>query len=159
MQDVALVELHESVDVSACCTVEVEAVKVSVGARGVVVGVTPTVTCLKMLPPAPVQVSPYVVVAVGVTICEPKSDFDPLQPFEAVHDVAFVENHESVEDAPNAIAVGFAVNKSVGSGSGCTPQNAGSISGRARRSLRAACLSQRRLISCGLMLAAFAKSG
>ena len=39
--------------------------------------------------------------------------FVPLQPPDAVHDVAFVELHVSVEAAPLAMDVGFAVSVTV----------------------------------------------
>jgi hypothetical protein len=42
--------------------------------------------------------------------------FVPLQPPEAVHDVALVELQVSVEDAPLAIVVGLAVKVAVGMG-------------------------------------------
>ena len=44
----------------------------------------------------------------------------PLQPPVAVHEVALVELHVSVEAAPLAIEVGFAVNVTVGAGTTVT---------------------------------------
>jgi hypothetical protein len=40
----------------------------------------------------------------------------PLQPPDAVHEVALVELHVSVEAPPEATVVGFAVNVAVGTG-------------------------------------------
>jgi hypothetical protein len=40
----------------------------------------------------------------------------PLQPPDATHDVAFVEDQVSVDVAPLATVVGFAANVTVGSG-------------------------------------------
>ena len=53
-------------------------------------------------------------------LCVPLVLFVPLQPPEAVHDVAFVELHVSVEAAPLAIEVGFAVSVTVGAGTTVT---------------------------------------
>ena len=44
----------------------------------------------------------------------PLAAFVPLQPPEAVQDVALVELHVSVEDPPLAMVVGFAVSVAVG---------------------------------------------
>jgi hypothetical protein len=44
----------------------------------------------------------------------PESDFDPLQPPEAVQEVASDELHESVLDSPGAIESGDAVSETVG---------------------------------------------
>lgn len=62
-------------------------------------------------------------VAFGVTTSEPESAFVPLQPFEAVHDVAFVEVQASVVvavPAPGVTLVGFAVRVTVAIGFGVT---------------------------------------
>jgi hypothetical protein len=47
---------------------------------------------------------------------EPLAAFVPLQPPEAVQDVALVELQVNVEVPPLAIVVGFAVNAAVGTG-------------------------------------------
>jgi hypothetical protein len=44
----------------------------------------------------------------------------PVQPPEAVHEVAFVELHVSVDVPPLAMTVGFAVNVTVGAGTTVT---------------------------------------
>lgn len=55
--------------------------------------------------------------AVNVPVdCVPETAFAPVQPFEAVHDVALVEDQVSVELAPEATDVGFAVSVTVGAG-------------------------------------------
>lgn len=46
-------------------------------------------------------------------LCEPLVAFVPLQPPEAVHEVALVEFHVSMEAAPTAIDVGFAASVTV----------------------------------------------
>ena len=51
-----------------------------------------------------------------MTSLPPAAAFAPDQPPEAVHDVALVVTHVSVELPPEATAVGFAVNVSVGAG-------------------------------------------
>ena len=53
-------------------------------------------------------------------LCVPLVAFAPLQLPEAVHAVAFVELHVSVEVPPLAIKVGFAVNVTVGAGTTVT---------------------------------------
>ena len=67
----------------------------------------------------------------------PESAFDPLQPFEAVQEVAFVEVQLKVEvalPAPGVTVIGFAVSVSVGScGGGFVPHRLGSTSGFLRR--------------------------
>jgi len=47
-------------------------------------------------------------------LCVPLVALLPVQPPEAVHEVAFAELHVSVEVPPLAIKVGFAVNVTVG---------------------------------------------
>jgi hypothetical protein len=69
------------------------------------------------LPPAPVHIREYVVLAVNVPVdCVPDVAFAPVQPFEAVQLVAFVEDQVSIELAPEATEVGFAVSVTVGIG-------------------------------------------
>ena len=53
-------------------------------------------------------------VAVGDTDWVPETDFDPLQPLEAVQAVASDEFHERVLDSPVAIESGDAVSETVG---------------------------------------------
>jgi hypothetical protein len=55
-------------------------------------------------------------VAVGVTVAVPLVAFVPLHAPLAVHDVAFVLDHVSVEDWPSAIDVGLSETVTVGAG-------------------------------------------
>jgi hypothetical protein len=69
------------------------------------------------VPPVPVQAKVNLVVAVSDGVLEdPLTGCVPLQPPEAVHDVAFAEDHVSFEVAPLATVVGLAPNETVGSG-------------------------------------------
>ena len=72
-------------------------------------------------PPAPLQARVYVVVATGETISFPDIVFAPIQPSDAVHDVALVELQVSVDvalPAPGVTFVGFAEIVTVGVGGG-----------------------------------------
>ena len=53
-------------------------------------------------------------------LCVPLGPWVPLQPPEAVQDVALVELHVSVDATPLATDVGFAVNVTVGAGTTVT---------------------------------------
>jgi hypothetical protein len=53
-------------------------------------------------------------------LCVPLVALLPLQAPEAVHEVALVELHVSVEEPPPAMEVGFAVNVTVGAGTTVT---------------------------------------
>jgi len=86
------------------------AVKDTVGGVDTVI-----VTCRVIVPPAPLAVSVYVVVAVGDTGAEPESGREP-RPLSIVTVVAFVVVHVRVDDWPAMIAVGFAVKLAVGAG-------------------------------------------
>ena len=94
-----------------------EAVKVTVGTGAVT---TPTVADEVAVPPAPVHAREYVVVAMGETDCVPLTALLPLHPPEAVHDVALVDDHVSVEDWPAVIDAGEAEMVTVGAGAGVT---------------------------------------
>jgi hypothetical protein len=113
VQEVALVELQVSVEDPPLAIDVGFAVSVAVGT-----GATVTVADAAVLvPPAPVHVSVYAVLVVSVPVFwVPLAVFVPLQPREAVHDVALVELHVSVEFPPPAIVVGFAVSMAVGTG-------------------------------------------
>jgi hypothetical protein len=92
---------------------------------------TVTVTTASSLPtpPGPVQSNWYVVVTVGETDVEPLVRFEPDQPRNAVHEVAFVELHVSVVDCPAVMDVGDAVSVTVGSsGSGVVTHLLGEMS-------------------------------
>jgi hypothetical protein len=111
--EVALVELHVNVEAPPLAMDVGFAVSVTVAA-----GTTVTVAVATLLvPPAPVQISEYDVVAViAPVLCVPLMDLAPLQPPEAVHDVAFVELHVSVEAPPVGTDVGFAASVTVAAG-------------------------------------------
>jgi hypothetical protein len=63
-------------------------------------------------PPPPVQVMLYVVLAVGETEEDPEAP-DGEKP-TPVQEVALVDVHESVDEAPGATLGGLALNESVG---------------------------------------------
>ena len=102
---VALVELHVSMDEPPLVTAEGFAVIVANGP-------TLTVTVERALaPPAPVQVIEYAVGTVSAPVlCEPLVALVPLQPPEAVHEVALVEDQVSAVVPPEATDVGEADN-------------------------------------------------
>ena len=63
-------------------------------------------------PPLPVQVMLYVVLTVGETARDPETpDGEKPTPLQ---EVALVDDHDSVDEAPGAMHVGFALNESVG---------------------------------------------
>jgi hypothetical protein len=113
VQEVALVELHVSVDAAPLATEVGFAVRVTVGVPGTV-----TVALAMLLdPPGPAQVNRYESVAViAPVLCVPLVALVPLQPPVAVHEVALVELHVSVDAAPLATEIGFAVRVTVGTG-------------------------------------------
>jgi hypothetical protein len=61
-----------------------------------------------------------VVVAAGFTERVPLSALEPVQPPDAVHDVAFALDQVSAESAPAVIEGGLAVSVTVGSGAEVT---------------------------------------
>jgi len=114
VHDVAFVELHVKLLLAPLLTVVGDADNVTVGAGGVFVTVTVTLACA--VPPAPVQLRMNVVLAFNVPLTLPETGIAPLQPPDAVHDVAFVEVHVKVPLPPLAMVVGDAVNVTVGAG-------------------------------------------
>lgn len=85
------------------------------------VGAAPTVTVADFvtLPPEPLQVRMYVLVEVsGPVLWLPDTGFEPDQTPDAVHVVAFVEDHVRVADALYATDDGVAVRARVGAGAG-----------------------------------------
>jgi hypothetical protein len=72
-----------------------------------ITGVVPVVD-----PPLPVQVMLYVVLVVGETEREPEAP-EGKKP-APLHEVALVDAHESLEEAPGVMDAGFALNMSVG---------------------------------------------
>ena len=78
-------------------------------------GLTFTVTDLLALPPAPLQVSVKVVVALSAPVLElPLVGSLPDQPPEAVQLLALVEDQLSIADPPLLTLVGFALRLTVG---------------------------------------------
>jgi hypothetical protein len=77
------------------------------------------------VPPAPVQLIPYAVVAVGETLCVPEVAFAPANvPPVAVHAVALVELHERVAAYPEISEAGEAgSDERVAVGAGVTVVN------------------------------------
>ena len=121
VHDVALVELHVSVEAVPLITELGVAVSVTAGRA-------PTVTvavATLLAPPEPVQVSVYDVVAVRAPVLWlPLVASTPLQPPEAVHDVAADELQISVEAVPLLTVVCAAPRDAVGCGGlveGVTP--------------------------------------
>jgi len=115
VQDVAFVEDQVSVDDPPLATDVGFAVRDTVGA-----GVdTVTVADALCAPLAPVQVRLKVLLLVNAPEDSlPEVALVPDQPPEAVQDVASVEDHVSVADAPLLTVLGFAASDTVGTG-GC----------------------------------------
>jgi hypothetical protein len=121
-QDVALVELQVNVDVPPADTAVGAADSVAVG-----IGRILTVALAGVLvPPAPAQTSEYTVAAVnGPVLRLPLAAKLPLQPPEAVQDVALVELQVSVDEPPVATLEGEALTLAVGAaGKGLTVTDA-----------------------------------
>jgi hypothetical protein len=109
-----LVELHVNVDAPPPAIVDGLAVSVAVGA-----GATVTVAEAALLvPPTPVQVNEYVVLAVRAPVLWlPLLAFAPANvPPVAVHEVALVELQVNVAAPPLVTVVGDAVIDAVGAG-------------------------------------------
>jgi hypothetical protein len=69
------------------------------------------------VPPAPVQLKVNFVVALSAAVsCDPAVACAPLQPSEALHEVAFVDDQVNVEVAPLFTEVGFAAKVTAGAG-------------------------------------------
>lgn len=89
------------------------AARLTVGA-GVV---TETVADWAALPPLPVQLRPYVALAVSApVVCDPLAALAPAQDPEAVQAVALVADQVSVELLPLATVLGLAERLMVGTG-------------------------------------------
>jgi hypothetical protein len=123
VQEVAFVELQVSVDAPPLVIVVGFAVSVAVGLGAIVTVAVAAV----LVPPVPVQVNEYVVLAVKAPVLWlPLVDFAPANvPPVAVQEVALVELQVSVEVPPLAIVVGFAVRVAVGRGAIVTVAVAG----------------------------------
>jgi hypothetical protein len=117
VHDVALVELHVSVDAAPLATEVGFTVSVTVG-----LGTTVTVAVATLLvPPVPLQLNEYDALAVRFAVlCVPLVAMLPPQLPDAAHEVAFVELQVSVEGVPLATEVGFAVSVTVGLGTTVT---------------------------------------
>ncbi len=113
VHEVALVVDQLKVDEEPLVIEIGEAVRVTVGAATVTV----TVTDCVIVPPAPVQARVYVFEEVRLPVdSEPEVDLVPVQPFEAVHEVALVVDQLKVDEEPLVIEIGEAVRVTVGSG-------------------------------------------
>jgi hypothetical protein len=124
VHEVALVELHVNVAAPPAATTVGAAVNVTVG-MGIIVTVLTRGT---VVPPGPVQTSENDVGAVnGPVLTLPLAVRIPLQPPEAVHEVALVELHVSIDALPEATAVGAADRLAVGMGSNVTVATAGGV--------------------------------
>jgi hypothetical protein len=78
---------------------------------------TTTVTDWFALPPVPVHVSVYAaVLVILVSDCEPEVALVPLQPPDAVHEVALVVDQVSVLEPPELTVAGLAPMDTVGGG-------------------------------------------
>ena len=114
MHEVALVELHVSVELPPVATTEGVATIVAIG-------MTLTTVDTPLVPPVPVQVKEYELGIVSAPVlCVPLVASAPLQLAEAVHEVALVELHVNVEAPPLAMEVGFADSVTVGVGTTVT---------------------------------------
>jgi hypothetical protein len=115
VQDVALVDDQDSVELPPLAMVLGLALKLTVGAGEVTV----TVADCAALPPAPVQVRVYVVFALSAPVeCEPLVGWLPDQPPDAVQEVAFVVDQLKVELLPLTTELGLAARLTVGAGAG-----------------------------------------
>ena len=117
VQLVALVLVQLRVEELPLVTVDGVALKVTVGTVGP--DATVTVTDCAAVPPAPVQVSVYVVVAaIPVRASEPLRALVPVQPPDAVQLAALVDDQFRVVEPPLATVVGVAVSVTEGA-DGC----------------------------------------
>ncbi len=115
VQDVALVDDQDSVELPPLAMVLGLALKLTVGAGEVTV----TVADCAALPPAPVQVRVYVVFALSAPVeCVPLVGWLPDQPPDAVQEVAFVVDQLKVELLPLTTELGLAARLTVGAGAG-----------------------------------------
>ncbi|HKQ25236.1 MAG TPA: hypothetical protein VJT81_12410 [Burkholderiales bacterium] len=115
VQEVASVEVHVSVDDPPLVTDVGFAASDTVGTDTGGVPDTVTVTDLFAVPPAPLQLSVKVLVALSEPrVSLPEVALFPDQAPEAVQEVAFVDDHVSVDDPPLVTDTGFAVSDIVG---------------------------------------------
>ena len=117
VQDVALLEFQVNVAAPPPATDAGFAVREAVALPGTV---TVTVATL-LVPPDPVQVTEYSVVAATARVTWlPLVASVPLHPPVAAHEVALLDVHASVEVAPRDTVVGFAVSVTTGRGTTLT---------------------------------------
>lgn len=99
VHDVALVLVQLSVAVPPWLSADGVAVRLSVGAG--VTGVTVTVAFPVAVPPGPEHASENVTVFARAPVaCDPDVALVPVHPPDAVHAVAFVDDHDKVDVPP-----------------------------------------------------------
>ncbi len=109
----ALVEFQVRVELAPLVRLVGLALSETVG----VGGVTVTVADCEAEPPVPVQVSVNFVVAVRVAVAfEPLVVSAPLQPPDALHEVALVDDQLNVDAVPLLTVLGLAVSVTAGAG-------------------------------------------
>jgi len=124
VQDVVLLEVHVNVERPPAVTTDGDAVNVTLGSGRMVT----VVTRGAVRPPGPAQMSEYAVAAVnGPVLRLPLAASVPLQPPEALQEVALAELHVSTEAFPEATAVGAAASVAVGAGIDATVAVAGGV--------------------------------
>jgi hypothetical protein len=108
---VALVDDHVKVELPPLDTLVGLALMVTLGG----VEDTVTVAAWVAVPPAPVQVSMYLVVAVSAAVArEPLVPIEPLQPPDAVQALSLLDDQVNMEVAPLLTVLGFAVRVTAG---------------------------------------------
>jgi hypothetical protein len=91
--------------------------KVAVPVTGLAAALTVTVALCEAEPPLPLHVKVNLVVALRpAVVCEPRVPSLPLQPPDAVQEVALPADQDSVEVAPLATVLGLAVKLTTGAG-------------------------------------------
>jgi hypothetical protein len=114
LHEVALLEDQVRVEPAPLATVLGLALRLTVTLG---CALTVTVADCTALPPAPLQVSVYVALAVSAPVdCEPLSAFAPDQAPEAVHAVAWVADQFKVALAPLLMALGPTLRLTAGAG-------------------------------------------
>ena len=145
--EVALLDVHVSVDVAPCETVVGFAVSVTAGRGATLMMAVATL----LVPPVPLQIREYEVVVVsGPMVRLPLGARAPLQPPDAVHDTASVEFQVSMEMSPLATAACAALRDTVGgstlAGVTTTPPHAASTKEEATAANRKYLCKARRVL-------------
>ena len=113
VQAVALVDDQVKVELPPLATLVGLALKETLGGLADMV----TVADCEAEPPAPVQVSMNLVVAISAEVLfEPLVVSPPFQPPEAVHAVAWVDDQVNIDAAPLFTVLGFADKVTAGAG-------------------------------------------